>query len=60
MIVEYEAGKTVRMVVDFVVPTQALRLIREGARNGLDLLEEAGLATDEAEAEAELKRIEAS
>jgi len=46
-----------REAIDFVVPTkrQALRLIREGACNRLDLLEQAGLTPDEAA--AELRRI---
>jgi hypothetical protein len=45
-------------IMDFVVadPETARRYIREGALNGVELLEEAGLTT--AEAEAELKRIE--
>lgn len=48
------------LMVDFVVPTkwQALAYIRDGAINGLELLETAGLTT--AEAEAELARIKAS
>ena len=60
-------GEVVRLVfpdhelkVDFVVPTKrkALAYIRDGAINGVELLEEAGLTT--AEAEAELERIQAS
>lgn len=49
---------TVETIMDFVVPTkrQALAYIRDGAINGLELLEDAGLTT--AEAEAELARIE--
>ena len=52
MIVEYADR---REVIDFVVPTkrQALRLIREGATNAADLLEQAGLSPDEAAAEVE-------
>ena len=58
-------GAVVRVVypdhedrLDFVVPTkrQALAYIRDGAINGMELLEDAGLTT--AEAEAELARIE--
>jgi hypothetical protein len=55
MLIEYE-GRT--EIVDFVVPTveEALALIAKGATNRLDLLEQAGLTT--AEAEAELARVE--
>jgi hypothetical protein len=57
---EHESGVVSQMHVDFVVPTveEAFALIADGAINRLDLLEQAGLTT--AEAEAELKRIEAS
>jgi len=46
--------------LDFVVPTveEALALIADGAINKLELLEQAGLTT--AEAEAVLARINAS
>jgi hypothetical protein len=44
-------------MIDFVVPTveEALDLIRDGAINGLDLLMQAGLEREQAE--AELARI---
>ncbi|HEV7586446.1 MAG TPA: hypothetical protein VGO14_11770 [Solirubrobacteraceae bacterium] len=40
-------------IIDFVVPTldEALALMGEGATNRLDLLEQAGLSSTEAEAE---------
>jgi hypothetical protein len=55
-----EAGADRVEMVDFVLPTlaEALAYIAEGATNKLDLLEQSGLTT--AEAEAELKRIEAA
>jgi hypothetical protein len=45
----YRDGSTLN--ADFVVPTvdEALSYIREGAINGVELLEEAGLSPDEAE-----------
>jgi len=58
-------GRVVRVVypdhedlLDFVVPTveEALALIADGAINKLDLLEQAGLSTEQAE--AELARVE--
>jgi hypothetical protein len=57
--VRLEWGSDTVEHLDFVVPTkrQALAYIREGATNGVELLEEAGLTTAEAEAElARLKR----
>lgn len=54
MIVEYDHGDRIeRVIVDFVVPTvaEALELIADGAINGVDLLEQAGLTHEEAEAE---------
>jgi hypothetical protein len=47
-------------IVDFVIPsdTEARKLIREGATNGIELLEEVGMTPDEAE--AEVKRLRAS
>ena len=55
MLIEYPDSQ---MLVDFVVPTvkEALDYIAEGATNRLDLLEQAGLST--AEAETELARID--
>jgi hypothetical protein len=52
MLVEYEENGVVsRTISDFVVPTveEALALIADGATNKLDLLEQAGLTTGEAE-----------
>ena len=48
-----EGGQIVRTISDFVVPTveEALGLIADGAINKVDLLEQAGLSRDEAEAE---------
>jgi hypothetical protein len=50
MIVEYPDH---RIILDFVVPTldDAREAIADGAVNGLDLLREAGLSEDEAQAE---------
>jgi hypothetical protein len=58
MLIEWADGESVRAEhVDFVIPTveEALKLIAEGATNRVDLLEQAGLST--AEAEAELGRL---
>jgi hypothetical protein len=59
MLVETEDnGIVCRTIVDFVVPTveEALDLIADGAINKLDLLEQAGLSTEQAE--AQLARID--
>lgn len=50
MLVEYSDRVE---IIDFVVPTldEALALMGEGATNRLDLLEQAGLSSTEAEAE---------
>jgi hypothetical protein len=58
MLIEYADGRV--EIVDFVVPSveDARKAIADGAVNGRDLLEEAGLSP--ADAEAELKRIEAA
>jgi hypothetical protein len=52
MTIEYPDGTTV--IVDFVIPTrdEALAAIADGATNGRELLEEAGLGRTEAEAAA--------
>jgi hypothetical protein len=57
-LVMLEGDQTVETMMDFVVPTmhQALAYIRDGAINGVELLDEAGLTT----AEAELARMNAS
>jgi hypothetical protein len=57
MLVEYPDH---REIIDFVVPTieEALALIADGAINKLDLLEQAGLSTEQAV--GELKRVESA
>ncbi len=52
--------ETVETLMDFVVPTldEARAYIADGAVNGAELLEDAGMTT--AEAEAELARIRRS
>lgn len=54
MRVIYEVGdERVETIFDFVVPTldEARDYIRDGATNGVELLEEAGMNPDNAEAE---------